>query len=275
MFGTLCKIVQISPVLPMLAVNRPVQPIHLDEVCKGLLALTESQRLVRPIYHLASSETVFFGKFLQILARVGFQRSLWLFPLPLKPILWAVKLVNLLPLPIKVDQERILGLAKLPVCDSAEDLAELELIVSPFATGLVYQERGKSTRRRLLGEGFILMRYLLGGPPSRGHLKLYVMGVENSGSTTPLELPALTRRFPPLLALFDPICPTPPEGKVLGELKRRLGLASLVLDASAHETMHAYDYQGRGKGWAFSRLILTGLTETLLFPLRFLLGRNL
>src|SRR5439155_26142763 len=41
MYGLLLKLVSLTPVLPMVDPWRLVQPIHVDEVCRGLLALAD------------------------------------------------------------------------------------------------------------------------------------------------------------------------------------------------------------------------------------------
>jgi nucleoside-diphosphate-sugar epimerase len=42
LFGLLVRLVSLTPVLPMVDSSRLVQPIHVDEVCSGLIALAES-----------------------------------------------------------------------------------------------------------------------------------------------------------------------------------------------------------------------------------------
>jgi nucleoside-diphosphate-sugar epimerase len=42
MYGLLCKLVARLPVVPMISPNRMVQPIHIDDVCHGLIALADN-----------------------------------------------------------------------------------------------------------------------------------------------------------------------------------------------------------------------------------------
>ena len=63
MWGAICKLVDISPVLPMFGINKPVQPIHVDEVCYGLLRLASIENIDRPTYGLAAPHAVKFGDF--------------------------------------------------------------------------------------------------------------------------------------------------------------------------------------------------------------------
>ena len=67
MFGLLCKLVTKMPILPMISPNRMVQPIHIDEVCRGLLALADSDET--GWRGLAGPAAIPFAEFLHILAR--------------------------------------------------------------------------------------------------------------------------------------------------------------------------------------------------------------
>src|ERR1700720_3071095 len=67
MFGLLTRLAARAPILPMVDPWRGVQPIHIDEVCLGLLRLVESDEV--GWVGVASPESVPFGSFLRILAQ--------------------------------------------------------------------------------------------------------------------------------------------------------------------------------------------------------------
>ena len=52
-YGLLSKLVRLTPILPMIGLERKVQPIHIDEVCLGLLALAIDLLPTLPVFRAA------------------------------------------------------------------------------------------------------------------------------------------------------------------------------------------------------------------------------
>ncbi|MGE5505885.1 MAG: NAD-dependent epimerase/dehydratase family protein [Actinomycetota bacterium] len=136
LWGTMCRVAGLGPVLPMLGVDQPVQPIHRDEVCEGLLRLATLPTLSQTVYVLAGSQPMTFGAFLKLIARQRLGRRLWLLPIPLKLALAAVDLLALVPGLPKVGRERVLGLAGMRTLASAADLAAIGLTLRSPAEAL-------------------------------------------------------------------------------------------------------------------------------------------
>ena len=132
----MCRLVRLSPVLPMVSPNRLVQTIHIDEVCQGLLTLVRDHRLTNTIYCLAAAEPLAFAAFLKILAKVKCGRGLYLVPIPLKAALFANDILSRIPFMPSVGRERILGLARGIIHPSAQDLEDIDVILKQCSAAL-------------------------------------------------------------------------------------------------------------------------------------------
>lgn len=266
-WATLCGIVQKLPILPMIGLKSDVQPIHLDEVCEGLIRLATVPDLKNTLYVLAAGHPLAFGKFLKSLARHRFGRNLRLIPIPLTLALLMTGVVNVIPFLPRIDKERILGLAGLPTLESEPGLQELGLKLIPLADRLVAEMPGR--RRRLIAEGTILLRYIAGARPRMGMVIKYVRGVERFAGGRPAVLPGPPKWCPALMALWEPV-----GADVNSELWNRAQLALQVADASGDSGFSAYDYRGDGVLKSLWRFLVAAVTEVLLLPVRLILGRS-
>ncbi len=177
MFGLLCKLTGMTPVLPMIDPWRKVQPIHIDEVAEGLLRLAE--RGGRGWVGLAAAEGVAFGTFLKVLAREFHGRGLMVLPVPVRFALLACDVSARIPFFPTVDRERVLGLAGTRAMACGAHLAALGLEVAPIEVGL---RREVGSRRAILAEGRGLLRYVLGAAPGVDLLRRYVRAVGGGGA---------------------------------------------------------------------------------------------
>jgi NADH dehydrogenase len=201
MYGLLLKLVSSTPILPMVDPCRLVQPIHVDEVCHGLLALADGETTGR--VGLAGPVPVTFGEFLKTLARETSAASLIVPSVPLRLALLGASVASHLPFVVKVDRERILGLAGAPQLNCKGDLETLGLSVERVEVGL---RRDPIGTKALLREGSILGRYV-----SRRHvrgnlIRLYARTIRtlDEDRAGPLALPWLALYAPSLLRLYEP-----------------------------------------------------------------------
>lgn len=252
-WGTLLKLTRL-PVLPMLDPGTPVQPIHLDEVCDGLLRLAGLADLGQTVFGLCGADPVSFGHFLTETARICHRRALPILPIASGLALALVDLARHIPGLPRVDRERILGMRGLPFQDSRADLTRLGLALRPLASGLEGENAWR--RRVLLAEARAVLGAVLGAPPSRRALCLYVAGV---GDADPIRLPPLADRCPLSLAACEPLRA---EGSPLAA---RLALAARVIEALPEGQAR---FRPRLAG-----VLATGLREMALMPLRLLFGR--
>ena len=262
---TLCRITALSPILPMVDAGHLVQAIHLDDLCEGLLRLAESQRHDRKVYCLADSRPLSFGKFLRLIARNVHGRGLLIVSVPLPMVLSTFGIMERLGLPVSGPKERVLGLVGVPVLDTAESLDALGLVLRDLERGLA--DSAPRRLRRLVNEGAIVLRYLLGAHPRKELLRRYVRGVLRYGNGRPLALPAPVSWWPPLLRIFEPL------GRAgEGDLRTRLDMALRLIEPVAEGARLFYDPKGEGVR-AITGILVTLVAEALILPLRILLGR--
>ena len=220
MFGMLSRLTKSAPALPMIDPWREVQPIHLDEVCLGLLRLADGQQT--GWVGLAGPVGIPFGRFLATLAREFHGKTLPILPVPLRAALLACDLSAAVPFGPTVDRERVLGLAGTRPMECAEHLRDLGVEVKPLEAGL----RGEpASRKAVLAEGRVLLAFVLGAKPGNALLRRYARAVAVTGSGGPLPLSRPLRVAPGLVRFVEPLRPGAP-------LRRRLALATALAEAS-------------------------------------------
>jgi NADH dehydrogenase len=200
MFGLLNKLVSRLPLVPMVDPQTLVQPIHVDEVAAGLLALADGQQ---GGWQGLAGEPVTFDHVLITLGREAQGRRIFILPIPLRFALWTAAMINSVPFLPKVDKERILGLAGTRVVECAAHLRDMRLQVAPMETGL---RRDFWGTRGLLVEGRALIAYALSEKATPALLRRYVKAMRllypNQG---PIGLLPLFLRLPFTLRLIEPL----------------------------------------------------------------------
>lgn len=268
MWGTLCRIAGLAPVVPMLTPWREVQPVHLDDLCEGLLRLAGAPAPGAGPFVLGDPDPVPFGRFLALLARHLHGRPLLVVPLPLTPILLLLRLVNAIPFLPNIERERVLGLAGITVVPSRDSLTRLGLTLRPLAAALAAERPDR--RRVLLLEARTLLTYVLEAPPRPGLIRRYVRAAKAYGSAVPLPLPAPATRWPALLRLLEPLPGCQSAGA--RQVRERLHVAALIADASPEGAAKTFAYAPEGAGRALLRLGTAGALEALALPVRWLLS---
>lgn len=222
MFGLLNRLVSKLPFLPMVSPGRFVQPIHLDEVCRGLLLLADNAMF--GVKGLAGPEPIRFGSVLSVLAREAWGRRLVVLHVPLTWALLAARVTQYIPVIPSVDPERILGLAGTLPMSCVDDVKEMGLDIKSMETGLRQSFYG---RYGLLVESKTLLSYVLGQSPSVALIRRYVAAVHaievGSGA---LGLFPLFIAVPWLISFIEPVSRSRP-------LAHRLSLAAHLVDASS------------------------------------------
>jgi nucleoside-diphosphate-sugar epimerase len=222
MYGLMSKLAEL-PIIPMIGLDREVQPIHLDEVCDGLLALALDPPAGRQSVVLAGPVPVTFGRWLRTLRRTRHGRSLQLIPVPIAFALVACDLSKAIPFVPTVERERVLGLAGAAPMASAGDLAALGLHLRDPARALLATA---AARRRLIAECRAMLRYVTGTRLRSPGAIIRLARVVERDPAFGRALPALAVRWPALLRLLEPVRPGMHHG-----LSRRLHLAAMVAEA--------------------------------------------
>ncbi|MBY3560994.1 NAD-dependent epimerase/dehydratase family protein [Rhizobium laguerreae] len=254
MYGLMAKLAALSPILPMIGLSRKVQPIHLDEVAAGLLALATGENQPLQKFVLAQEKPISFAAWLRILRRAQGKGNLRFIPVPLTAALLACRMTKLLPLIPAVDPERVLGLAGAAPMESSESLKLLKLNLSDPAMVLA-GEFGQTHEEQSRCEAQALLRYL-GIAPTEIQLQRLCEGLRREG-LSPLGLPPAMIRHPGLLALFEP-----PANRTRHRLAQALYLADLASEPE----------RTPGKKAGFFGAMLAISSDVLLFPLRALLA---
>jgi len=243
------------PLLPMIGLDREVQPIHVDEVCDGLLALALDPPAGRQTVVLASPAPVTFGNWLRTLRRARHGRRLLLVPVPIGFALKACDWSKAIPFVPTVERERVLGLAGAAPMPSAEDLAALGLTLRDPADALM---DCRPARRRLIAECRAMLRYVAGMRLRSPGAIIRLARVTRRDPAFRRALPWLALHWPGLMRLIEPIRPSMQHG-----LSRRLHLAAMVVESLPAEPMQP------GLGTLAKELFL----EAVALPFRLVLGR--
>lgn len=253
-YGLMSKLAGL-PALPMIGLGREVQPIHVDEVCEGLLALMLHPPLGRQTLVIAGPQPVTFGTWLRTLRRARHGRRMLLVPVPIRLALAGCDITRRIPFLPTVERERVLGLAGAAAMPSAGDVAALGLSLHDPVRVL---ENSPAARRRLLAESAVLLRYITGKRVrSRGAIiRLARATRRDPASHRALPWPAM--RWPALLRFFEPIRPAMQHG-----LSRRLHLAAMVAETLPPRR------QWRATWWL--RVTRQLALEVLALPFRFVL----
>ena len=252
-YGLMRKLTGMTPVLPMIGVDREVQPIHRDEVCQGLLTLALLATLPRHVHVLAGPKPMRFGAWLQLLRRAETGRDLVLIPLPERLALLACKILSVMPI---VDPERILGLISTAFVPSERDIGALGLAIADPSAVLLADRRNRESVR----EAALLLHYLMGRKAPIKAVARLARAIRNGGDE-PVHLSPWIARFPGLLRLFEPVGGLPAH-----RLARHLGLAAMVVEALPPEG-------GRGRRTTILGAVLQVSAEAVALPFRLALRR--
>jgi nucleoside-diphosphate-sugar epimerase len=257
LFGLLSRVTALTPVLPMIGLNRELQPIHLDEVCDGLLRLALDPPASGDTFVLGSARTVAFGEWLRILRRARTGRRLLLVPIPMQAALLACDATALVPFGPTVSRERVLGLAGAAPMDSATDLAALGIVARDPETDL---SSTPAARQRLFAEAAAMLSYVAGRRIDDADAVARLTEAIANDPASRRALPALVVGWPALLRLIEPMRPSMQHG-----LSRRLHLASMVA-----ESQPGTDAMQRA---GFFGVAMQGVLEALALPFRIIFSR--
>ena len=232
LYGLLSKLVRLSPLLPMIGLDRKVQPIYIDEVVAGLLSLAAGPLPQRDgglsnVFVLAGPEPITFETWIRLVRRSQTGKQIWLVPIPLQAALIACDFSRLIPFFPTVSRERVLGLVGTEPMSSAIDVAALHIRIVPPINRLLSL---RAEHKQIIAEAMAMLAYVSGKqvPPKATVVRL-VRGIERQ-SVQSLGLPRLVTRFPALLRVFEPFRPN-----LEHKLAQRLHLAVMVVESSQIE----------------------------------------
>ena len=256
MYATMVRLTGVAPLLPMVDAHQLVQPIHIDEVCSGLIGLASACELHRPIYRLAAAKPITFASFLKELANRQHGRKLAIVPVPRQLALWLADLSSRLPGVATIDRERVLGLASIRPRPTSADLRDLQLNVGPLDAASGEPAPG------LIAEGFALLHYCAGTRVRSATVRLYVRCLRRLGEDRPLALSWWALAVPGAIRLIDAM-----HAKE-SPLRRRLLIAARIAEAGCEPADRFYMVRPRPTSLTIAHLLREGLVEGCLMCLR-------
>jgi nucleoside-diphosphate-sugar epimerase len=268
LFGSLCGLVRVLPVLPALFMTAPiVQPTHVDDLANALLAAAslDPQLLSDHPYEIADRDSISFTQFLKAIARCRVRKVRLFVPFPTVVVRLVAGLAFRLTRNSKIDPLRLESLLGLQPMNCSASNAALQF--HPRRIGEGMHPTGSNRRRRVTQEGRSLLTYLCGETPSAGMVARYVRAVERFDDGNALEINALVHLRPSMLALV--------EGPRIGGRDQRIGsridLAFQIAEAS---TLTRRFLSLRTVAWPMAVLYLAGhvFREAATIPLRSIIG---
>ena len=258
-YGTLFRLTRRLPVLPFIRPGAPVYPIHIDDLCAGLLSLVESEAPPPRLVRLAASESVTFGAYVRALASERVGRRIRLLPVPAHLVLLLSRVTAMVPFLPTVSGERVRGLMALAPMDASA----IPPPPDAPAPRNVFEALGtEGRRRRLLAEARRLTRYVLGAPVSGGVLRRYARAVLATGDAEPLD-PRTLR----LLRLTEPVFVAD------DRLQRRLAVATRIVEMTPAAAPVFHNYRARPRWLAWLAMARIVVVEALLLPTRWIATR--
>lgn len=249
-----------ATILPMVCVNKIVQPIHINDLADGLYRLANIKKINPSLIILGDSKGVTFGQFLKIVAKHKFQKRLLIIPLPTNLVRFAISIISRMPFGPNIEQERLDGLVGLPFLNSEASLAQLSLELRDLNEGL--KPEPHEHRKKLLLEARTLMASIAGSKKRPYLERCYAKSVMRNEFNSTLHLPFWAHAFPSLLGTLEPL-------KHTTLLKERLDLALKVLEADTSITTKIYRYsKADNKFIIFGILTSIFLRETVFLPIR-------
>lgn len=266
LFGSLVQIVDQFPVLPAFIPGPKVQPIHVDDLVDGLIKVVERSDLDARILHLGAPGPVTFTRFLSALAKERARKTRFYIPVPVKLVKVAGALLSR-EIRQQTGLDRMQSLFELPMMETTEDLRLLGMDLRTLTDGM--HRSGNGRRRRLLREGWVLIRYLLRQPPQRFTVRRYVRAMEQLNKNYEVCLRGWVLSNPWAIALLDQGAARKMETSSLGW---RLHVASVLAESTIPG---ANRFLGPMKGrtflWAAIIIFRAGMAEMLWRALRVLI----
>ena len=204
LYPRLARLARRAPLVPIVAADALVQPIHLDDVCTALLRCAErGQELRGRTLCLGWQRTLTLERFVRALSEARSGRRKPVVPVPPPAVALAVHLAERLGIPAPVTSENLQGAGAVTPMDTRADMAAL---------GLPERSLEEILRDDLAIESALALevermgRYLVGCAPGPTLAARYVRALDRLRiDIAPDEERAwrLARRWPSLLRIVD------------------------------------------------------------------------
>jgi nucleoside-diphosphate-sugar epimerase len=194
LYKTLLGLVERYYFIPMLIPSPQVQPIHIQDLTKILIAIAKDPTTHPQEYNICSAEPLSFNLFMQSLARYRLRCLRVPVPIPTYLLNKLIFIAGKLNPNFSSLANRFDSLLKLkPMQLSGHIQCELGIALRSLADGL--QARGSQKRRQLAREAILLIHYTTGKRPAIRAIASYIRCIETlfHGEALALPFPALLR----------------------------------------------------------------------------------
>jgi len=222
LWARLAAVARSAVAVPRFLPEPKVQPIHVDDAAAALVNLALGDFAPR-VYAVADPVAVPFSEFLRRIAQARYAQRPIRVPIPAAAVTAVVAVLNACGVSWNAGRQ-LRSLLELRPMDSGADMGALGIVPHQLEVGATGR-----TRRMLVREGRIVLRYLLGRDPGRAAVARYVRAVETP-DTRPLVWPAPVSRMPCLLAFYDQ--PGARARAYNDALARRIEIALLLAEGS-------------------------------------------
>ncbi|MGV8941729.1 MAG: NAD-dependent epimerase/dehydratase family protein [Lysobacter sp.] len=272
LFGLLVSLLRRFRVRPTLLPSPLVQPVHVNDLAKGMILAISNRDYMGQVFNLAG-RSLAFNEFLSMIAHHRIRRCVVPLPIPTR----FARMVLTVGKPIlgpRFDPERLDSLIGLASMATTSDMERLGVTARDPRDGL---SRSGRPARRLLLEGRALARSLVFGKavPS-GLLRRYVRALSFHGRTTALPIHRVLLRFPVLLAALD--IPSSRVQSNLGTVVGRLGVMCRMSEcepALTNAFMHSSPANGRVRAaWDVCMAVILEVQVRVVFPIARYLARG-
>jgi nucleoside-diphosphate-sugar epimerase len=230
LYRRLANLARRSPLIPIVGGGAPVQPIHLDDLCRAILRCARQSSVLRGrVLHLGWPNGISLARFLGALAEARSGRRKPILTVPLAPVALLVRLAETLGVRLPITSENLQGVSHVEPMDTRADMDRLgvpernldEILRDDLAvTNAVAREAER------------IGRYLVGCAPSPPLAARYARAVALLG----IDIAAderrawrLINRFPRVLRLVDAGLAL---AKPNGTIRHRLHTMLAILEAS-------------------------------------------
>lgn len=248
LYGRLINFVDHLPVIPSFLPSPLIQPIHIDDLVKGLRTLIENENIASGVYCLSDTTPVTFSSFLTYLAKYKLRRRKYYLPIP-------VAIMRALSRMLKNTSgfNRLNSLLNLPKMEPQASLEALNITLRPF---------GFEVRRRcLLLEANAMLAYILKKRTAHPMtLRRYVRMVEAIRQNIPFNLPQFFLSHPSFIALLRPN--DWKQSSVGDEFAFRVDAATLLTESTPEGAIRFLTYPV-GRNRAFLFLVKIGISELI------------
>ncbi len=259
LFGAIISLVDRLPMLPAFLPSPYVQPIHVDDLCEGLLRIACQDNSESRVYSLAAVEPMRFARFLSAVARVRLRKRRIFFPVPTLFVSLLSRMIGG-RLSDQAGLSRLRSLFDLPVMDTRGDLERISLVLREIASGL--HPSGNDRRRAVLLEGRALLAYVLRRAPRAGLLARYARAVERLRGGVSLRLPRLLLNTPVMLSVLEDSVWV--DARLRAEYRWRLDAATLLAEATPAGAERFLGVNRKGGLWSATiRIFYAGICEVI------------